>query len=415
MVERIPEEDGVGGSIPSRGTRGRRIVAIIRPCQGREGGSIPLARSKDKTKIPLQNGVFVYIITALLNMTRIPLALTFDDVLLVPQKSDVNPPEVQVRARLTKHITLAIPFTAAVMDTVTEAKMAIALAKEGGIAFLHRNCSIGEQAAMVQIVKKQGKSLLVGAGIGPHDLERAKALDKVGIDVLTIDCAHAHKPQIIADARKIKRAIKADLVIGNIATAEATAAFLSFADALKVGVGPGSICTTRVVSGVGMPQLTAILEVAKAARRKNIPVIADGGIRFSGDITKALAAGADTVMLGSLFAGTDEAPGKILTIEGKKYKSYRGMGSLAAMQKGKAADRYSQRALEKHVAEGVEALMPYKGPVKEIIFQLLGGLKAGMGYTGAKTIQELHQRARFVRITEAGRIESHPHSIILKS
>ena len=308
-------------------------------------------------------------------MARIPLALTFDDVLLVPQRSDVSPSEVQVRTRLTKRIALATPLVAAAMDTVTEAKMAIALAKEGGIGFLHRNCSIAEEVAMVQAVKKQNKHLLVGAGIGPHDIERAKALDAAGADVLTIDCAHAHKPQIIADAKKIKRAVKADLVIGNIATAEAARALVVFADALKVGVGPGSICTTRVVSGVGMPQLSAILAVAKVARMKNIPVIADGGIRFSGDITKALAAGANTVMLGSLFAGTDETPGKVLTIEGKKYKSYRGMGSLATMQKGKTADRYSQEELKKHVAEGVEALIPYKGSVKEIIFQLLSSPK----------------------------------------
>ena len=347
-------------------------------------------------------------------MARLPLGITFDDVLLIPQKSDVNPAAVDVKARLTKNIVLQAPLASAVMDTVTEAKMAIALAKEGGIGFLHRNCSIAEQVAMVQTVKKQNKSLLVGAGIGPHDLERAKALDKAGVDVISIDCAHAHKTQIIADAKKIKKAIQADLVIGNIATAEAARAFVAFADALKVGVGPGSICTTRIVSGVGVPQLTAIMDVVKVAKANHVPVIADGGIRFSGDIVKALAAGADTVMLGSLFAGTDEAPGEILEIEGKKYKYYRGMGSFAAMQKGKAVDRYNHKGSGKHVAEGVDALTPYKGPLSEVVFQMLGGLRSGMGYVGAKNIRELHRKAKFIQITQAGREESHPHSVILK-
>ncbi|HZX50225.1 MAG TPA: IMP dehydrogenase [Candidatus Paceibacterota bacterium] len=344
-----------------------------------------------------------------------PLAITFDDVLLVPQVSDVNPSEIDLRSRLTRHITLATPLISAAMDTVTEAKLAIALAKEGGIGILHRNCTIEEQVKMVAQVKKHDASLPVGAAIGPHDIERAKALDQAGADLVSIDCAHAHKPNIVADAKKIKKAIKADLVVGNIATPEAAKEMVSFADALKVGVGPGSICTTRIVSGVGMPQLTAIMDVAKVARAKNVPVIADGGIRFSGDITKALAAGADTVMLGSLFAGTNEAPGKVVTVQGKKYKVYRGMGSFAAMQKGKATDRYSQKGSEKHVAEGIEAFTPYKGPLAEVVFQLLGGLRSGMGYTGAKNIVELHKQARFVRITQAGRQESHPHSITLKN
>ena len=346
---------------------------------------------------------------------RIPLALTFDDVLLIPQESDIAPSEVDVRSQLTKNIVLKNPLVSAAMDTVTETKMAIALAKEGGIGILHRNCTIEEQIAMVQAVKKERKDLLVGAAVGPHDITRAKSLDEAGADVISIDCAHAYKPSIIEDARKIKNALKAELIVGNIATAEAARSFIPFADALKVGVGGGSICTTRIVSGVGVPQLTAIMDVAKVARIKQVPVIADGGIRFSGDIVKALAAGADTVMLGSLFAGTDETPGEILTIQGKKYKSYRGMGSFAAMQKGKATDRYSRKGSEKHVAEGVEALIPYKGSIGGVVFQLLGGLRAGMGYVGAKNIGELYRKAKFVQITEAGRTESHPHSIILEN
>jgi IMP dehydrogenase len=346
-------------------------------------------------------------------MKEIPLGITFDDVLLVPQISDVSPSNINVSSRLTKNTTLKAPLASAVMDTVTEAAMAAALAREGGIGFLHRNCTIEEQVKMVADVKKKDKNLLVGAGIGPHDIERAKALDKAGADVLTIDCAHAHKPQIIADAKRIKKTIKADLIIGNIATAQAARAFLLIADALKVGVGPGSICTTRIVSGVGVPQLTAIMEVANIAKTKNIPVIADGGIRFSGDIVKALAAGAETVMLGSLFAGTDEAPGKVITVQEKKYKAYRGMGSFGAMQKGKATDRYAHKGSEKHVAEGVEALTPYKGSLAETVFQLLGGLRSGMGYMGAANIAQLHKNARFIRITQAGQTESHPHSVII--
>ncbi|MBI4281831.1 IMP dehydrogenase, partial [Candidatus Uhrbacteria bacterium] len=337
---------------------------------------------------------------------------TFDDVLLIPQESDVRPSEVHLGTKMTKRLTLMAPLLSSAMDTVTETRMAIAMAELGGIGILHRNCTIKEQVAMVEEVKKK-KLRLVGAAIGPHDIDRAKALDRACADVISIDCAHAHKPGIVADAKKIKKAIKADLIIGNIATAAAAKTLITVADALKVGVGPGSICTTRIIAGVGVPQLTAIMDVASVASKAHIPVIADGGIRYSGDIVKALAAGADTVMLGGLFAGTDETPGEIVTINGKKYKAYRGMGSLGAMQKGESTDRYFQKGAKKYVPEGVEGVVPSKGPLADVVFHLLGGLRSGMGYVGARTITELQSRAQFIQITPAGRAESHPHSITI--
>ncbi len=354
-------------------------------------------------------------------MKQLPIGITFDDVLLIPQESDIRPSEVHLGTKLTKRLTLMAPLLSSAMDTVTEARMAIAMAELGGIGILHRNCTVKEQAAMVEDVKKK-KLRLVGAAIGPHDIDRAKALDRAGADVISIDCAHAHKPGIVADAKKIKKAIKADLIVGNIATAAAAKALLGVADALKVGVGPGSICTTRIIAGVGVPQLTAIMDVASVARKANIPVIADGGIRYSGDIVKALAAGADSVMLGGLFAGTDEAPGEIATINGKKYKAYRGMGSLGALNKGLSADRYASPntggsprngGTKKYVPEGVEGVVPSKGSLADVVFHLLGGLKSGMGYVGARTITELQTRAQFIQITQAGRTESHPHSITI--
>jgi len=347
-------------------------------------------------------------------MKEIPLGITFDDVLLVPQKSNVVPGDVRLGTRLTKRLTISIPIMSAIMDTVTEAKMAIALAKEGGIGILHRNCTIEQQVKMALDVKKHDTTLLVGAGIGPHDIERAKALDKAGVNVISIDCAHAHKPSILADVKRIKKAIKADLIVGNIGTSEAAQEFLPYADTLKVGMGPGAICSTRIISGVGIPQLTAIMDVSKVAKRMDVPVIADGGIRFSGDVVKALAAGAESVMLGSMLAGTDEAPGSVVTINGRKFKAYRGMGSVAAMKSEKSADRYAHKATEKHVPEGVEALTPYKGTVKDVVFQIMGGIRSGMGYVGAEDIRELHKRAKFIRITEASRTESHPHSVIME-
>ncbi|OHA63405.1 MAG: guanosine monophosphate reductase [Candidatus Wildermuthbacteria bacterium RIFCSPHIGHO2_12_FULL_45_9] len=346
-------------------------------------------------------------------MRSIPLGLTFDDVLLIPQESNVRQENIVFVSRFTKHLTLSLPVSSAIMDTVTETEMAIAMAKEGGIGIIHRNCTIDQQVAMVKKAKKVVGNLPVGAGIGPNDLERAQALDEAGADVISFDCAHAHKQFIVENVRKLKKTLNADLIVGNIATTAAAKALLPYADALKVGIGPGSICTTRIMSGVGVPQLTAIMEVAKIASIKKIPVIADGGIRYSGDIVKALAAGAESVMLGSMLAGTKETPGKIVQVGKNRYKQYRGMGSEGAMKTG-SADRYAQsKEAKKYVPEGVEALTPYKGPVANVLFQIQGGLRAGMGYVGAATIQELQDRAEFIRITQAGRAESHPHSIVI--
>ena len=340
----------------------------------------------------------------------LPIGLTFDDVLLIPQESRIEPADADVSSRLTGRLSLKIPILSSAMDTVTGTRMAIALGRLGGLGVLHRNCGIETQAAMVKKVKRA--RVPVGAAIGPYDIARAKALDRAGVDALVIDCAHAHRPDIVKSARAIRKIIRGDLIVGNIATAEAARALAPVADALKVGVGPGSICTTRIVAGVGVPQLTAIMEVARAVGKK-IPIIADGGIRFSGDIVKALAAGATAVMLGSALAGTDEAPGRVITINGTKYKEYRGMGSLGAMEKRFSSDRYGQKGAKKFVPEGVEGLTPYRGSTKEVIFQMMGGLKSGMGYCGARTISELQKRAEFIQITSAGMQESHPHSIVI--
>ena len=346
-------------------------------------------------------------------MRSLPLGITFDDVLLVPQESSIRPSDADYGTRLTRRITLRAPIISAAMDTVTESVMAEAMAVAGGIGILHRNCTIKEQVAMVRAVKKRRRLTLVGAAIGPHDFDRARALDRAGANVISIDCAHAHKPDIIADAKKIKRAIRAELIIGNIATAAAAKALLPVADAMKVGIGPGSICTTRIIAGVGVPQLTAIMDVVAIARKAKIPVIADGGVRYSGDIVKALAAGADTVMLGSLLAGTKEAPGRLIMKNGVRWKTYRGMGSLGAMRKGESTDRYFQKGEKKYVPEGVEALTPYTGIVADMLFHLLGGLRSGMGYVGAKNLATLRAHAHFIQITSAGQKESHPHSITM--
>ena len=475
-------------------------------------------------------------------------ALTFDDVLLEPGPSEVMPSGVDVRAKLTKEITLNIPILASAMDTVTEAEMAIAMAQNGGIGVLHRNLSVEEQAEHVRRVKRfesgmvvnpltlppdatlaearaimdmkkisgfpvveapdaNGVGKLVGiltnrdmrfadnpdqkiselmtkeslvtvrpgttseeaahlvhqhriervivvdedyrcvglitvkdmekakayplaakdvegrlrvaaaSSVGDTGYERVEALIDAGVDVVVIDTAHGHSSKVVEQVARIKRASNATQVIaGNVATYEGAKALAGAgADAIKVGIGPGSICTTRIVAGVGVPQLTAVMDAARAGREDGVPVIADGGIKFSGDVAKALAAGADTVMIGSLLAGTDEAPGEVFLYQGRSYKSYRGMGSITAMARG-SADRYFQADVSeqmKLVPEGIEGRIPYKGAIGPILHQLVGGVRASMGYVGAPTIAEMQKRARFVKITGAGLKESHVHDVAI--
>jgi len=467
--------------------------------------------------------------------------LTFDDVLLVPAESQVLPSQIDVATQLTRKIRINIPITSSAMDTVTEHRLAIALAREGGVGFIHKNMSIDAQAEMVRKVKRsesgmitdpitmgpdktvgdaldlmaeyrisgipittpdgdlvgiltnrdlrfetdrnrpirdlmttrdlvtvpegttleQAKEMLhrhriekllvvdrrgklsgmitvkdimkqieypnackdaqgrlrVGAAVGAAGdyLERAAALVKVGVDVLVIDTAHGHSQSVLDAVLHIReRHPDVQLVAGNVSTGAATAALCERdVDAVKVGQGPGSICTTRVVSGAGMPQITAITECARVAAHFGVPVIGDGGIRYSGDIAKAIAAGAHTVMVGSLLAGTEESPGETILYEGRSYKSYRGMGSIGAMQQG-GGDRYFQSGTgRKLVAEGIEGRVPYKGPLSDTIFQLVGGLRSGMGYVGAKDIESMRRDARFIRISMAGLIESHPHDVTI--
>jgi IMP dehydrogenase len=469
--------------------------------------------------------------------------LTFDDVLLVPQRSEVLPNDVSTATRLTRTLELQIPLVSAAMDTVTEARLAIALAREGGIGILHRNLSIAAQVEEVDKVKRSESGMIVepvtlpahapvsaalelmaryhisgvpivdesevlvgiltnrdlrfegetarpiselmtsrdlvtapvgttleeasailhrhkieklpvvdadgrlrglitvkdiqkriefplatkdergrlrvgaAVGVGPDAFERAEALAAAEVDVLVLDTAHGHSAGVLEMARKLKSKLDVELIVGNVATAEAAEALADVADAIKVGIGPGSICTTRVVAGVGVPQVTAVFDCAQVAARHGIPVIADGGMTTSGDVAKAIAAGAETVMLGSMFAGTDESPGDIVVVQGERLKQYRGMGSLGAMKaRGFSKDRYFQGDVEdvdKLIPEGVEAHVPYKGPVRHVIHQLVGGLRQSMGYCGAATIDEMRTATKFVRITGAGLRESHPHGVTM--
>jgi IMP dehydrogenase len=472
----------------------------------------------------------------------LPEGLTFDDVLLIPARSEILPTETDTTTFFSRNVRLNIPISSAAMDTVTEAHLAIALAQQGGIGVIHRNLSIEAQAAEVDKVKRSESGMIVdpititpdrpisealavmahykisgvpvvdgdgklvgiltnrdlrfetrldlrvrdvmtgreklitapvgttledakailqqyrieklpivdedfrlkglitvkdiqkaikypnaakdhlgrlrvGAAIGATGdfLERAAELVKARVDVLVIDTAHGHATRVLEAVRQVKRKFpEVDVVAGNVSTAEATRELIAAgADGVKVGQGPGSICTTRVVTGAGVPQITAIMDCARAARGTGVPIIADGGIRFSGDITKAIAAGADCVMIGSLFAGTDESPGETILYQGRTFKTYRGMGSLGAMMAG-SGDRYAQDLERgKLVPEGVEGKVPYKGPLAAIVEQLVGGLRAGMGYCGCRTIRELQEKARFIRITPAGWRESHVHDVII--
>jgi IMP dehydrogenase len=477
----------------------------------------------------------------MLNRDDLKLALTFDDVLLLPAESDVLPKSVETATRLTRNISVNVPIVSAAMDTVTEARMAIAMAANGGLGFIHKNLTVEEQAAEVHKVKKyesavvgdpitiepeaklsaavalmrengisgipvtqQGKlvgiltnrdlrfernldqkvaavmttklvtaregidiedakvllhrhriekllvvndafelrglitikdiekiqqhpnaakdrlgRLLCGAavGVGPDREARIQALLKAGADVITIDTAHGHSRGVVDAVRSTKANFKGiELVAGNVATFEAAEDLCKAGvDAVKCGIGPGSICTTRVVAGVGVPQITAVDECVKAAERHGVPVISDGGVKYSGDLVKALAAGASSVMIGSLLAGTEEAPGDVILYQGRSYKSYRGMGSLGAMKKG-SKDRYFQADTtdaDKLVPEGIEGRVPYKGSIEMTLFQLVGGLRSGMGYLGCRTIPELRTRPRFVQISSSGLRESHVHDVII--
>jgi IMP dehydrogenase len=357
------------------------------------------------------------------------LGLTFDDVLLIPQYSEILPGDASVASRFSRHIALNTPIVSAAMDTVTEDGMAIAIALEGGIGVIHRNQASERQAEQVAAVKaapvpadaalanldSKGRLRVAAAvGVGADSVARAELLVKAGVDALVVDTAHGHTRNVLEALRRYRDSYgdAIDLLAGNVATPEGTAALIEAgADGIKVGIGPGSICTTRIVAGVGVPQLTAIMMCAAVAHEHDVPIVGDGGIRYSGDIVKALAAGADSVMLGRLLAVAEESPGESERVGGRVVKEYRGMGSLGAMSAG--SDRYPQVDRRKLVPEGVEARISVEGPLAGILYQLIGGTKAGMTYCGAESIADLRVKARFVQLTQSGQIESHPHDIEL--
>ena len=361
--------------------------------------------------------------------------ITFDDVLLIPAESHVLPNEVDLSTQLAPNLKLNIPLISAGMDTVTEGRMAAAMAKMGGLGVVHKNLSIQAQADEVRLAKntpvtaedthaavdKDGKLLVAAAvGVTSDTFERAKALFEAGADAIVIDTAHGHSAGVLRKIKEIRDHFPHNtLIAGNVATAEGTRAlFEAGVDVVKVGIGPGSICTTRVVAGVGVPQLTAIYDAADVAREFGKPIIADGGIKYSGDVVKALAAGGNAVMLGSMLSGTEEAPGDVQQgSDGRLVKSYRGMGSVGAMsQQHGSSDRYFQGGVNeanKLVPEGIEAVVSYKGTVSNVVYQILGGLRSGMGYCGAENIDKLIETAQFVRISNAGLRESHPHDVMM--
>lgn len=365
-----------------------------------------------------------------------PIGLSFDDVLLFPGLADFSRSEINLSTKLTKKITLSLPFVSSPMDTVTESKLAIALAELGGIGIIHRNLTVETQANEVKKVK--AKKLLVGAAIGASKgfEERIEALSKAGVDVVVVDSAHGFSKSVVETTKYIKNKYpKIEVIAGNVATFDGAKALIAAgADGIRVGMGPGAICTTRIISGMGVPQVTAIMETVRAAKKSGVPIIADGGIKYSGDMVKALAAGASAVMMGGFFAATIESPGK--TVELKKdevpsrfknifngthpylFKEYRGMGSVGAMKAGakiKSEDEFHGKSYGDRVliAEGVEGLVPVKGTVKDLLDQAVGGIKSGMYYVGAKTITELWSKARFMQITQASLTESHPHDVLI--
>ena len=361
--------------------------------------------------------------------------ITFDDVLLIPAESHVLPNEVDLSTQLAPNLKLNIPLISAGMDTVTEGKMAAAMAKMGGLGVIHKNLSIKAQADEVRLAKNteitpedkhaavdaNGKLLVAAAvGVTSDTFERAEALFEAGADAIVIDTAHGHSAGVLRKIKEIRDHFpEKTLIAGNVATAEGTRAlFEAGVDVVKVGIGPGSICTTRVVAGVGVPQLTAVYDAANVAREFGKPIIADGGIKYSGDVVKALAAGGNAVMLGSMLSGTEEAPGDVQQgSDGRLVKSYRGMGSVGAMaQQHGSSDRYFQGGVNeanKLVPEGIEAVVSYKGTVRNVVYQILGGLRSGMGYCEAENIQKLIDTAQFVRISNAGLRESHPHDVMM--
>ncbi len=372
---------------------------------------------------------------------KIREALTFDDVLLVPKESDILPKDVNLERKLTKRITLKIPLISSPMDTITEHKMAIAMALCGGLGVIHKNMSLEAQAKEVEIVKnfneiedinskvssvakpsvdEKGKLLAAAAvGISEDRYERIEKLIEAGADIIVIDTAHGHSQNVLKAIKEIKKLYSnIDLIAGNIATSDGAKALIDAGvDAIKIGIGAGSICTTRIIAGVGVPQLTAISDASEIAKKNNIGSIADGGIKYSGDIVKAFAIGADAIMAGGLFSSTYEAPGDVIIIDGKKYKPYRGMGSVGAMIQG-SKDRYFQSEVvnkSKFVPEGIEGVTEYKGHVADVVYQIIGGVRAGMGYVGAKTINELQEKAEFVKITNQGLAESHVHDVKITS
>lgn len=362
---------------------------------------------------------------------------TFDDVLLVPGYSGFSRSDITLETKLTRKITLQIPLISSPMDTVTEARLAIALAEMGGIGIIHRNLTIPDQAAHVKQVKEKG--LLVGAAVGASAgvEDRVTALVEAGVDVIVVDSAHGNAKNVIETIKHIKQTYPNQEVIGgSVATYDGAKAMIDAgADGIRVGMGPGAICTTRIISGMGVPQITAIIDTVRAGKEAGVPIIADGGIKYSGDMVKAIAAGAHTVMMGSFFASCEESPGEIHELTADqvpsrfksivkkdqqiyKFKSYRGMGSIGAMRKGteiKSEDEFHGKSYKERVlvAEGVEGLVPVNGTVRDVVEQALGGIKSGMFYVGTPTIEELREQGKFIRITQASLVESHPHDILV--